>query len=62
MSEDNKDDYIKKEENNSELEKQSEVDENNSTKEKIRLLMFKIMKINQVLKIFQLQMKILIKI
>ncbi len=33
MSEDNKDDYIKKEENNSELEKQSEVDENNSTKE-----------------------------
>ena len=34
MSEDNKDDYIKKEENNSELEKQSEVDENNSTKEK----------------------------
>ena len=33
MSEDNKDDYIKKEESNSELEKQSEVDENNSTKE-----------------------------
>ena len=33
MSEDNKDDYIKKEENTSELEKQSEVDENNSTKE-----------------------------
>ena len=33
MSEDNKDDYIKKEENNSELENQSEVDENNSTKE-----------------------------
>ena len=33
MSEDNKDDYIKNEENNSELEKQSEVDENNSTKE-----------------------------
>ena len=32
MSEDNKDDYIKKEENNSELEKQSEVDENKSTK------------------------------
>ena len=32
MTEDNKDDYIKKEENNSELEKQSEVDENNSTK------------------------------
>ena len=32
MREDNKDDYIKKEENNSELEKQSEVDENNSTK------------------------------
>ena len=32
MSEDNKDDYLKKEENNSELEKQSEVDENNSTK------------------------------
>ena len=31
MSEDNKDDYIKKEENNSELEKQSEVDENSST-------------------------------
>ena len=29
MSEDNKDDYIKKEENNSELENQSEVDENN---------------------------------